>query len=111
MIKLTLSLAALALACAPARSTLEPTLAPGVDASARNLLGPGAPGGVTPIPAADQRWIDRTMPSLTLRQKIGQLMMPWVGGEYAAVGSPEFEQARKWGQDDEVGGLGLRIGV
>jgi beta-N-acetylhexosaminidase len=111
MIKLILPLAALALACAPARSTLQPTLAPGVDASARNLLGPANPGARAPISAADQRWIDRTMASLTLRQKIGQLMMPWVGGEYAAVGSPEFEQVRKWVQDDEVGGLVLSIGL
>ncbi len=36
--------------------------------------------------------------------------MPWVGGGYAAVGSPEFEQVRKWVEDDEVGGLVMSIG-
>ena len=36
--------------------------------------------------------------------------MPWVGGEYAAVGSPEFEQARKWVEEDGVGGLVMSIG-
>ncbi|MFL5598996.1 MAG: glycoside hydrolase family 3 protein, partial [Gemmatimonadaceae bacterium] len=40
-----------------------------------------------------------------------QLIMPWVGGDYAAVGSPEFEQVRRWVQDDRVGGLVLSIGL
>jgi beta-N-acetylhexosaminidase len=37
--------------------------------------------------------------------------MPWVGGGYTAIGSPEFEQVRKWVQDDKVGGLVLSIGL
>src|SRR4051812_18192596 len=111
MTKLILSVAALALACAPGPSTLQPHPAPGDDASASRLLGAANPGATTPISAADRKWIDRTLSSLTLRQKIGQLMMPWVSGDYAAIGSPEFEQVRKWVQDDEVGGLVLSIGM
>jgi beta-N-acetylhexosaminidase len=37
--------------------------------------------------------------------------MPWVPGEYAAVGSPEYEQVRAWVEDDKVGGLVLSIGL
>ena len=37
--------------------------------------------------------------------------MPWVGGDYTAVGSPEFEQVRKWVQENGVGGLVLSIGL
>jgi beta-N-acetylhexosaminidase len=37
--------------------------------------------------------------------------MPWVGGDYTAVGSPEFEEVRKWVQDDKVGGLVISIGL
>ncbi|HEY3113827.1 MAG TPA: glycoside hydrolase family 3 N-terminal domain-containing protein [Gemmatimonadaceae bacterium] len=102
---------AIGFACAPAPSLIQPTIAPGVDASARRLLGPATPGATTPLSAADQRWVDRTLGSLTLREKVGQLIMPWVGGEYAAVGSPEFEQVRKWVQEDGVGGLVLSIGL
>ena len=111
MTKLSTALVCLALACAPAVSTYQPTLAPGVDASARRLLGAANPGATAPLSAADQRWVDRTLASLTLRQKVGQLMMPWVAGDYVAVGSPEFEEVRKWVQDDEVGGLVLSIGL
>jgi beta-N-acetylhexosaminidase len=37
--------------------------------------------------------------------------MPWVSGGYAAVGSAEFEEVRKWVEDDRVGGLVLSIGL
>ena len=108
---LRIGLVAIALACTSAPSLIQPTIVPGVDASARQLLGPASPGASTPLSAADQRWIDRTLASLTLRAKIGQLIMPWVGGDYTAVGSEEFEQVRKWVQDDGVGGLVLSIGL
>src|SRR5947207_7144826 len=104
---LRIGVVAILFGCATAPSVIRPTSVPGVDASARRLLGPASPGATSPLSAADQRWIDRTLASLTLREKIGQLIMPWVGGEYTAVGSPEFEQVRKWVQEDRVGGLVL----
>lgn len=109
--RLLISSAAIALACAPRSASIQPTVVPGVDASARRPLGPATPGAASPLSAADQRWIERILASLTLREKIGQLMMPWVGGGYMAVGSPEFEQVRQWVQDDRVGGLVLSIGL
>ena len=109
--KLTASLLAALVACAPASTTFSPPLAPGVDPSARHLLGPANPGANSPLSSADQRWVDNTLASLTLRQKVGQLIMPWVGGGYAAVGSPEFEEVRKWVEDDQVGALVLSIGM
>ena len=51
------------------------------------------------------------MRSLSPRERVAQLIMPWVPGEYAAVGSPEYEQVRRWVEDDKVGGLVLSIGM
>jgi len=51
------------------------------------------------------------MRSLCPRERVAQLIMPWVPGEYAAVGSPEYEQVRAWVEDDKVGGLILSIGM
>ncbi|HUQ98116.1 MAG TPA: glycoside hydrolase family 3 N-terminal domain-containing protein [Gemmatimonadaceae bacterium] len=96
-------------ACVPSVPTLP--LPPGVDPSARQLLGAAKPGAETPLTSADRRWVDRTLASLTPKEKVGQLIMPWVGGDYAAVGSPEFEQVRKWVQEDGVGGLVMSIGL
>ncbi len=75
------------------------------------MLGPATPGVTAALSSADRNWIERTLSSLTLREKVGQLVMPWVGGDYAAVGSPEFEQVRKWIEEDKVGGLVLSIGL
>jgi beta-N-acetylhexosaminidase len=74
------------------------------------LLGKAHPGQETALTTAEKAWVEHTLASLSLREKVGQLIMPWLGGEYAAVGSPEFEQARRWVEDDEVGGIVLSIG-
>jgi beta-N-acetylhexosaminidase len=110
-LNLRIAFVAIVLACAPAPSLIQPEISPGVDASARRLLGPATPGAMTPLSTADRAWVERTLASLTLREKIGQLMMPWVGGDYTAVGSAEFEEVRKWVQDDRVGGLVISIGL
>lgn len=75
------------------------------------MLGSATPAALTPLSPDDTAWIERTLASLSLDEKVGQLIMPWVGGEYAPVGSPEFEQARKWVQDDRVGGIVVSIGL
>lgn len=79
-------------------------------ATAAHGLGPANPGAATRLTAAEQEWVERTLRSLSLRERIAQLIMPWVGGGYTAEGSPEFEQVRKWVEDDNVGGLVLSIG-
>jgi len=106
-----IAIVALAIACAPNTPMIQPTIVPGVDPSARRLLGTASPGMMTTLSSGDRQWIERTLASLTLREKIGQLIMPWVAGDYTAVGSAEFEQVRKWVQEDGVGGLVLSIGL
>ncbi len=76
-----------------------------------NLVGVARPGATVALPVADVRWIEQTVASLTLREKVAQLIMPWVGGEYVAVGSPEYEQLRTWVENDRVGGLVVSIGL
>ena len=61
--------------------------------------------------AQDSAWIEATIRTLSPRERVAQLIMPWVAGEYAAVGSPEYEQVRAWVEDDKVGGLVLSIGM
>ncbi len=100
---------ALATACAPLP---PPQPAGGIsDPAGGRLLGKPSPGANTEFARADSRWVESTLASLSLKEKVGQLIMPWVGGDYSAVGSPEFEQVRKWIQDDGVGGLVMSIGL
>lgn len=79
-------------------------------AAGESYLGKSKPGEGSVLTAAENDWVERTLATLTLRERVAQLIMPWVGGEYAAEGSPEFEQVRKWVETDKVGGLVLSIG-
>ena len=103
---LTLVLAALA--CAPAVSSPP---AGSNDPSSQRLIGSAYPGAVVKLTPQDSAWVEATLRSLTPRDRVAQLIMPWVPGEYAAVGSPEYEQVRAWVEDDKVGGLVLSIGL
>jgi beta-N-acetylhexosaminidase len=81
------------------------------DPSSERLIGPAHPGANTPLDSQDSAWVEATIQSLSPRERVAQLIMPWVPGEYAAVGSPEYEQVRGWVEDDKVGGLVLSIGM
>nr|MDP9179792.1 hypothetical protein [Gemmatimonadota bacterium] len=76
-----------------------------------SLLGAPTPGAFSQLSTADAHWVDATLASLSLRDKVAQLIMPWVPGEYAAVGSPGYEQLRKWVEEDRIGGLVISIGL
>ena len=94
----------------PAPGVVAADAVPPASATATLALGTAKPGVASPLTAAEQEWIHRTLASLTPRQRIAQLIMPWVGGGYSAEGSEDFEQVRKWVEEDEVGGLVLSIG-
>ncbi len=92
-------------ACSP-----RVTTAPAENATQR-LTGASHPGAGTPLSQQDSAWVETTLASLSPRDRVAQLIMPWVPGEYAAVGSPEYEQVRAWVEDQKVGGLILSIGL
>lgn len=77
---------------------------------------PGRDGGAA-APSAElgggadaARWVDSTLASLSLREKVGQMVMPWMGGGYLSVGSPEHERLAQWVEEEGVGGLIISIG-
>ncbi|MGD8319272.1 MAG: glycoside hydrolase family 3 N-terminal domain-containing protein, partial [Gemmatimonadota bacterium] len=84
---------------------------------------PGAmpfPGAETAVPAgplpetldADaRRWVDTTLESLTLRQKVAQLVIEWMPGGYTAPSAPDFQPLEQWVVQDEIGGISPSIGT
>jgi len=109
-LKLVLLLSWVAAACTTAQQGLTPAPVHPASAAGSLALGAAKPGASSPLTAEEQEWVERTLSALTPRQRIAQLIMPWVGGGYSAEGSPDFEQVRKWVEEDEVGGLVLSIG-
>ena len=75
---------------------------PGVAAS------PLAPG--TPLNSASRRWVDQTLASLSLRDRVAQMVMVWVLGDYTSTTDPAFAEARRWVADDHVGGVVMSLG-
>lgn len=101
---------ALAASCAPAtqpRPSAEPD--PSQSPSASAALTPAT--RAAELDAEARAWVERTLASLSLREKAGQLVFPWSGGEYVAADSPEMDRLLKWVERDGVGGIVISIGL
>src|SRR5947199_5472711 len=49
--------------------------------------------------------IDAVLAKLTTRQKVAQLVVPWLGGNYMALDDSAFQIATRWVDTLEVGGI------
>ena len=57
-----------------------------------------------------RRWAERTLESLTLDEKVGQLMMPILMGDFAPEGSRASQRARAMVEQHHVGGIIISVG-
>ncbi|HEU4883624.1 MAG TPA: glycoside hydrolase family 3 N-terminal domain-containing protein, partial [Longimicrobium sp.] len=101
------ALLALTAACAPA--VPEPPSAPSAHPS--NEIAASTTLGTAQLDAEGREWVERTLASLTLREKAGQVVFPWTGGEYVATDSPEMDRLLEWVERDGIGGLVISIGL
>jgi beta-N-acetylhexosaminidase len=53
---------------------------------------------------ADRRWVEQTLRSMTVEEKIGQLLMPGGDGQFKNLESEAFEQVRRNIVEFHVGG-------
>ena len=67
-----------------------------------------APG--TPLTRVQQRWIDSTFATLSLRQQVGQMVMMWVLGDYTNTNDSSFAEVRRWIVADGIGGVSMSLG-
>lgn len=58
-------------------------------------------------PAAEpnERWVESTLKRLTLREKIGQLLMVYVYGEFTSTQSPAFKDLLDQVNENHIGGF------
>lgn len=70
-----------------------------------------APSPIRELGAREREWVDRTLASLTLEQKIGQMVMPWIGGDYVPADSPEMDRLLGWVERDGIGGVVISVGM
>ncbi len=73
-----------------------------------------APGSVvapgTPLSTTSRRWVDQTLASLSLRDRVAQMVMVWVLGDYTSTTDPTYDEALRWVRDDHVGGVVMSLG-
>jgi beta-glucosidase-like glycosyl hydrolase len=68
------------------------------------------PPGPRPPAAVTHPSIDALLGSLTTRQKVAQLVTPFLAGGYAAVDDSVFQLAARWVDSLEVGGIYISVG-
>jgi beta-N-acetylhexosaminidase len=56
-------------------------------------------------PLVDSRWVDETLARLTLRQKVGQMIVPRISGAYMSYDSPEYQRLYDWVVRQGIGGV------
>ncbi|MEJ2203949.1 MAG: glycoside hydrolase family 3 N-terminal domain-containing protein [Gemmatimonadota bacterium] len=56
-------------------------------------------------------WVEETLDSLTLRERVGQLVIEWIPGGYVSPSAPEFEPLERWVVEDGIGGVSPSIGL
>ena len=56
-------------------------------------------------------WTETTLASLSLRQKVGQMIMPWVLGDFPPEGSAGYERVIRMVRDQEIGGVIISVGT
>jgi beta-N-acetylhexosaminidase len=56
-------------------------------------------------------WAERTLAELSLEEKAGQLIMPWVLGDFAPEGSESHERIFGMIEDQKVGGVIMSVGT
>ena len=55
-------------------------------------------------------WATSVLESMTLEEKAGQLLMPWMLGDFAPEGSEDYERIAQAVREDGVGGVIVSVG-
>ena len=63
-----------------------------------------------PSPSVPVVSVDSLLASLTVRQQVGQLVIPWLSGSYTALDDSLFQVAARWVDSLEIGGLIISVG-
>ncbi len=74
-------------------------------------LGRPTPGHDAPLDRAAARWVDETLASLDLRERVAQLVMVWMTGAYASTSSEELRRIDSLVVNERIGGVVISLGT
>jgi beta-N-acetylhexosaminidase len=55
--------------------------------------------------------VDSTLATLGLRERVGQMVMVWVLGDYTSYGDSSYAEVRRWIERDHIGGVSMSLGT
>jgi len=61
--------------------------------------------------SAERAWADSVLLTLPLREKVAQLVWPWILGDYVAEGSAEWARLARLVREEHVGGFIISVGA
>jgi len=64
-----------------------------------------------PLTPAQAKWVDSTLATLSLRERVGQMVMVWVLGDYTSDGDSSYAEVRRWIERDHIGGVSMSLGT
>src|SRR6476469_264739 len=64
-----------------------------------------------PLTAAQKQWVDKTLASLTLRERVAQMVVVWMLGDYTSSHDSVYTQLLGWVEKDKVGGATVSLGT
>jgi len=97
----SLVLAAAAAGCQASRSSSAAVATPSI--------GPLSP--TVPLTDRQNRWVDSTLASLSLRERVGQMVMVWMLGDYTNVHDSSYAEVIRWVERDGIGGVSMSLGT
>lgn len=79
-----------------------------LDSLGATEIGPVEP---PPAPPAPLSWAESTLAGMSLEERAGQLIMPWVLGDFAPEGSASHERIFEMIEEHKVGGVIMSVGT
>ena len=102
---------ALALAFVACRPMVSPQ-GPAVTAPAVKDPAPaGDTLAVATAPLDTARWVDSVLASLTVRQRVAQMVVFWTLGDYNSADDSTFAEITRWVEQEGVGGISMSLGT
>lgn len=86
----------------------------GCTAIAGLLAGCAATGSTSRLatagPTSDAAWADSVLGTLSLRDKVAQMVWPWVLGDYTAFDDPAYQRVERLVREQRLGGIIISVG-
>ena len=59
----------------------------------------------------EARWVDSTLATLSLRERVGQMVMMLIQGDYTNTRDATYAQIVRWVEQDGIGGITMSLGT